>query len=185
MNHTDIVTLTDYWLATLDTDAESELEEHLFGCAVCTEALQWVARFTKGVREVVRRGNLAIVLAPEFLARLSAEGLRVRSYAPLAGGSVQCTVTSQDDLLVGRLQTDLSAVTRLDVLLCGPAGEVHARFEDVPFRPAANSEILFNQPMDAARQMGAQVLVVQLVAVEDGQESALASYTFNHSPSPQ
>ncbi len=181
MNHVDSAALIDYWLGQGDDDV---IEQHLLACPECSDALDWVARFTKGVQEVVRRGNLAVVFTPEFLARLSKEGLRVRSYAPPVGGGVQCTVTPQDDLLMGRLRADLSNVARLDVVLTGESGDVRARLEDVPFRPTQTAEIVFNQPLDAARQMGPDVLVIKLVAVENGADRTLAEYTFNHTPAP-
>ncbi len=179
MTHLDPAALADYWLGQGDDDA---VEQHLFGCAQCTESLDWVVRFAKGVQEVVRRGNLGVVFTPEFLTRLAEEGLRVRTYAPPANGSVQCTVTKADDLLMGRLQADLSAVSRLDVLVCGRGGEVFARLEDIPFRAEATSEVVLNQPMDWARAAGPDVRVMKLVAVEQGADRQLAEYTFNHYP---
>lgn len=179
MTHPDPTALADYWLTQRDEDA---VELHLFECAQCTEALEWIARFAKGVQEVVRRGNLGVVLTPEFLARLAQEGLRVRTYAPPANGAVQCTVTSADDLLMGRLKTDLSSVSRLDLLVCGANDELLVRLEDLPFRPTAASEVVLNQPMDWARASGPAVRVMKLVGVENGADRQLAQYTFNHYP---
>jgi hypothetical protein len=182
VDHVDDAALVDYWLSQGDDDA---VEQHLLACAQCTGRLEWVARFTRGVQEVVRRGNLGIVLTSEFLARLSQEGLRVRTYAPPAGGGVLCTVTRADDLLMGRLQTDLSSVSRLDVLLLGAAGELRARLEDIPFRPNAAAEVVLNQPIDVARATGADLMVMKLVAVENGADRLLSEYTFNHTPTLQ
>jgi hypothetical protein len=182
MMHLEPMALVEYWLSQGDDNA---VEEHLLACGECAAALEWVARFTKGVQEVVRRGNLSVVLPPELLARLSEEGLRVRSYAPPAGGDVQCTVTSQDDLLVGRLRTDLSSVANLDLLMTGAGGELRARLEDIPFRPDSSAEIVLNYPIDYSRQMGHDVLVLKLVTVEQGVDRTVAEYTFRHSPSPQ
>jgi len=122
------------------------------------------------------------VLTTEFLERLSREGLRVRAYAPPAGGGVRCTVTKADDLLMGRLQADFSSASRVDVLVCGRADELLARLEDVPFRPQAASEIVLNQPMNWARASGPDVRVMKLVAVENGADRQLAEYTFDHYP---
>jgi hypothetical protein len=144
--------------------------------------LEWVARFAKGVRQVVRRGNLSFVLSPEFVARLAADRLRIRSYAPPVGASVECTVTPQDDLLLGQLRADLAEVTRLDVLVCGGDGELRARLEDIPFPAVSAADLVFNYPIDVARSVGHDVMVVKLLAVESGVDHPLGEYTFNHYP---
>lgn len=182
MTHIDPSILMEYWLSQSDDDS---VAEHLLACSQCSEALESVARFAGGVQEVVRRGNLSVVLPPEFLARLSAEGLRIRTYAPPAGGGVECTVTSADDLLMTRLRTDLSSVSRLDVEFLAQNGEIRGRLEDVPFRPGTTAQIVLNQPMDWVRSMGPDVLIVKLLAVENGADRQLAEYTFNHTPSPE
>jgi hypothetical protein len=180
MNHPDFLQLADYWVTEAEDD---DIEEHLFECAECTEALAWVAQFAKGVREVVRRGNLGVVLTPEFVERLMQDGVRVRTYAPPSGGAVQCTVTSQDDLLMGRLRADLSSAARVDALLCDVSGKLRLRIQDLPFRPEAHSELVMNQPIDAARQLGEDVLVMKLVDSSGGSDRLLAEYRFEHSPS--
>ena len=178
MSHPDIQTLTEYWLGNVSDDA---LEEHLLDCAACSEQLGWVARLAKGIEAVVRGGNLAWIMTPEFLERLVAEGLRVRTYTPPLNGSVNCTVTPQDDLLMGRLRADLSDVARLDVVLTGGEGELRARLEDVAFCPSADGELVFNEPLDHARHTHKDVLKVRFVSVDAGRERVLGEYTFNHS----
>jgi hypothetical protein len=177
MNHLDFLTLTDYWIT--DDEAPS-VEEHLFECAECSAMLEWVARMAKGIRFVVREGDLAWVLTPEFLARLTQEGLRVRTYAPANGGGVQCTITRHDDLLQGRLRADLGDVTRLDALLCGQDGQVRHRMEDLAFRPSRDGEVIFNQPVSEARAFDHEVMIIKLVAVEQGRERMVGEFTFNH-----
>lgn len=182
MTHPDLMALADYWVSEAPDEG---IEDHLFECGECTETLQWVARFAKGVREVVRRGNLGVILTPEFVERLVREGLRVRQYAPPAGGAVQCTVTSQDDLLMGRLKADLSSTARVDALLCDRTGNPYHRVADIPFRATAASELIFNEPIDNARASGENVMVVKLVDPSAGTDRLLAEYRFEHFPSPQ
>jgi hypothetical protein len=176
MNHLDLPTLAEYWLGNVTDDAA---EEHLLACGECAARLEWVARLVKGVTEVVRQGNLAWMLTPEFLARLTNEGLRVRTYAPPLNGGVQCTVTPQDDLLTARLRADLSEASRLDLLVTDGQGELRYRVEDVAFKPSA--EIVLNQPMEFARAVKKDVMKVKLVSVEPDGERVLGEYTFNHS----
>ena len=44
-----------------------------------------------------------MVVSDSFVKRVAEEGLRIREYAPPAGGGVQCTVTAEDDFLIARL----------------------------------------------------------------------------------
>ena len=182
MNHLDLPALAEYWLGNLADDA---VEEHLLACAECTARLEWVARMAKGVTEVVRRGNLAWMLTPEFVARLTNDGLRIRTYAPPLNGGVQCTVTPQDELLMARLRADLSQTPRLDLLVTGGEGELRYRVEDLAFKPSADAEIVLSQPMEFARSVKQDVMKVQLVSVEPGGERVLGEYTFNHSLPPE
>ena len=181
VNPIDPAALADYWLAELSTE-ESAVEEHLFGCEDCTLQLQSVVALAEGIRRLARQGNLGMVVTREFLDRLGREGLRAREYAPPAGGSVACTVTAQDDLLIGRLAADLTGIERVDVALCDPSGAERQRLQDIPFR-AGLSEVLLNYPIGPARQSGPDVLVMKRLAVTDQAERVLAEYTFNHTPS--
>ena len=181
-NPIDPAVLADYWLADLPPAEESALEEHIFACADCASALQSLVDLAEGIRTLARQGNLGMIVTREFLDRLAGEGLRLREYAPPAGGSVQCTVTAQDDLLISRLAADLTGVDRVDLALCDPSGAERLRMRDIPFRPGLG-EIILNYPIDPAREMRPDVLVVKLLAVSSPGERVLAQYTFNHTPS--
>jgi hypothetical protein len=181
-NPIDPAILGDYWLAELSPTDELTVEEHIFGCEDCTQQLQSVIALAEGIRTLARQGNLGMVVTREFLDRLDREGLRAREYAPRAGGSVACTVTAKDDLLIGRLAADLSGIEELDLALCDPSGRERHRFRDIPFR-AGLSEVILNYPIGLARQSGPDVLVMKLIAVTEQSDRVLAEYTFNHTPS--
>jgi len=181
-NPIDPATLGDYWLAELSPTEESAVEEHIFSCEDCTRQLQFVIALAEGIRTLARQGNLGMVVTREFLDRLAREGLRAREYAPQAGGAVACTVTAQDDLLIGRLAADLTGIERVDVALCDPSGAERQRLQDIPFR-AGLSEVMLNYPIGLARQSGPDVLVMKLLAVTSQGERLLGEYTFNHTPS--
>jgi anti-sigma factor RsiW len=174
--------LADYWLAELSPGEESAVEEHIFGCEDCTRQLHSVIALGEGIRTLARQGNLGMVVTREFVDRLTREGLRARQYAPQAGRAVDCTVTAHDDLLIGRLATDLTGIERVDVALCDPSGVERQRLQDIPFR-AGLSEVMLNYPIGLARQSGPDVLVMKLLAVTAEGERVLGEYTFNHTPS--
>ena len=178
----DSGSLADYWLALLPATEEASLEEHLLGCADCSERLEEIAALADGIRQLARSGSLRLIVTQSFLDLAASQGLRVRQYAPPAGGSVNCTVTAQDDLLIGRLAADLSSAERVDVSLCSADGSERGRLRDIPFR-RAHTDVIFNEPIQAARALASGVLLVKLVAVEGQGERVLADYTFNHTAS--
>ncbi len=175
--------LADYWLAELDPADEEAVEEHLLGCAACCGRLREVAALADGIRRLARSGVLRVVVSDAFLARLAREGLRVREYRVPAGGSVACTVTARDDLLVGRLVAKIQEARRVDLVLCDAVGREQRRLEDVPIRPGGG-EVAMLEPIDLARKLPASVLRVRMLAVEPAGERLLGEFTFNHTPSP-
>jgi len=174
--------LADYWLAELPPAEESAVEEHLFACEDCSQSLQSIMALAEGIRTLARQGNLGMIVTREFLDRMAREGLRPREYQAQPGGTVHCTVTPQDDLLIGRLAADLSGIERVDLALCDLSGSERLRMRDIPFR-AAPGEVFLNYPIGLARQSGPDVLVMKLLVVTSQGDRVLAEYTFNHSPS--
>ncbi len=176
----DAATLAEYWLGTLEATEEKSLEEHLFACEECGTRLDRVIALAEELRAVTRDGSLMTVVSETFLKRAEEEGLRVRQYAPPAGGSVQCTVTAQDDLLVGRLAAKLDTARKIDLSLCDPGGEELFRLRDIPFEPAANS-VLWQQSITFAKAAPTSTMVARLIGVdESGSDILLGEYTFCH-----
>lgn len=170
--------LLAYWLGELDGARESAIEEHLFGCASCPATLGFVADLGAGVRCVLLGGELTGVLPAAFVERLKAAGVRVREYRLEPGGSVDCTITRDDDLVVASMRAPLEGVGRLDVLIDDSVlGKL--RLTDVAFDARDGGIVTlpsaaFLRTLDSARQH------VRLVAVDGVQERVLADYTFNH-----
>src|SRR5215471_6728213 len=114
-NPIDITVLADYWLAALEVSDEEAVEEHLFECDKCGERLRELIALAEGVRELARAGSLRMIVSEAFLKSAADDGLRIRQYAAAAGGIVECTVTAEDDILIGRLAANLSDVRRIDL----------------------------------------------------------------------
>jgi len=174
--------LGDYWLAELPEAEERALEEHLFACGECSRQLQAVVQLGQGIRTLSQQGNLPLIVTQDFLDRLTRQGFRTREYTVPAGGRVECTVTPQDDFLIGRMVANLRGVQRLDLAMCEPSGEERLRLRDIPFR-ADSTEVILNYPVGPARQSGPDLLVMKLLAVTGQNERLLGEYTFNHTPS--
>ena len=173
--------LLAYWLGELDEAAELEMDEHLFACAACSERLRALVALGIAIRGELSRGALNIVLPASFLQRAKGAGLRLREYTLKPGGSVDCTITPDDDLVVSHLHAPLRDVRRLDVLIDNSVlGKLRAN--DVPFDPAAESLVAVTSSVFLRTLRHAQQRV-QLVAVDGVHERVIADYTFNHYPS--
>jgi hypothetical protein len=176
----DAAILADYSLGVLGEDAEARVEEHFFACEKCCARLAEVQAMAEGVRELARAGSLMMVVSEAFLKRAAGEGMHVRRYDPPAGGSVQCTVTAEDDLLVGGLAANLSAAKRLDLSLCDPSGDEQFRLVDIPFDRGAGG-VVWQQSITFAKAAPTSSMVARLLDVrESGEETLLGEYTFNH-----
>ncbi len=172
--------LADYWLGALSPPEEESVEEHLLSCDACGNRLRELVALAGGIRGMARQGSVHVVVSEAFLERAGREGLRVRQYAPPRGGSVDCTVTADDDLIIARLNADLSKAKRVD--LCYSVAGKTTRFANIPVNPAS-SGVALSIPMAQLRLAPAHVVVIQLLAVDESGEQILGEYTFNHSPS--
>jgi hypothetical protein len=179
-NPMDAAVLADYWLAALTRRDEESVEEHLFDCDRCGERLREVIALAEGIRDLAREGSLRMVVSDAFLQRALEDGLRVRQYTLPPGGSVECTVTAEDDILVGRLAADLSGATRVDLCMCDESGAEQLRLADIPVHTGASS-IAYQESITFAKAAPSSRMIARLVALDEaGGERLLGEYTFNH-----
>lgn len=179
----DTAVLADYWLGALSEAEEERVEEHLLACDSCGERLREVMALSEGIRKLAHEGSLRVIVSDAFLRRAVEEGLRVREYAPARGGSVQCTVTAEDDILIGRLAADLSGARRVDLAIFNEEGAEQLRLPDIPINPGAAS-VIYQESMTFAKAAPTMKMVVRLVDHdESGAERLLGEYTFNHTRS--
>ena len=176
----DAAILADYWLGGLPVSEEDAVEAHLLACDDCASRLRETVALAEAVRDVVRQGNLLMVVSETFLDRLSEQGLRVREYAPPNSGSVACTVGLEDDFLIGHLAADLSAASRVDLSLCDAQGVERARLADIPFDPGGG-RVSFQQPIGYAKAAPSETMIARLLGFDrEGRQRLLGEYTFNH-----
>jgi hypothetical protein len=173
--------LTEYWLGELDEAHEQRVDEHLFACGACSERLRALVDLGAAIRGAFVDGRLNIVLPEAFIRRIKEAGFQVREYDLAAGGSVDCTVTPEDDFVVAYLRAPLGGVGRLDLLIDDEASGKH-RATDVAFDPSAETLVTvtstaYLRTLKHSRQR------VRLVAVDGAEERVVADYTFNHYPS--
>jgi hypothetical protein len=182
-NPIDAAVLADYWIAALSSSEEEAVEAHLLDCDRCGDRLREVIALAEGVRELAREGSLRLVVSEGFLRRAAEEGLRIRQYAPSSGGSVECTVTGEDDLLIARFAANLSGVARVDLCICDETGAEKARMRDIPVQSAASC-VIYQESLTFAKAAPTHKMIARLVTVDDaGSERLLGEYTFNHTRS--
>ncbi len=179
----DAAVLADYWLAALVESEEATVEEHLLSCDQCGSRLRDVIALAEGIRGLAREGCLRMVVSDTFLQRAADEGLHVREYAPPPGGSVSCTVTADDDLLIGRLAANLSGATRVDLCFCDERGVEQLRLPDIPVHAGASS-VIYQESITFAKAAPTNTMIARLVTFDArGSERLLGEYTFNHTRS--
>jgi hypothetical protein len=182
-NPIDAAVLADYWTATLPSSEEEAVEEHLLDCDKCGARLREVIALAEGVRNLAREGFLRMIVSDAFLKRAAEEGLRVREYAPPPGGSVQCTVTAEDDILIGRLAANLSGAKRVDLCICDGHGVEQLRLPDIPVNPGAGS-VAFQESITLMKAAPTLKMIARLVTFDEaGGERLIGEYTFNHTRS--
>lgn len=174
-------TLVEYWLGELDAADEARVDEHLLGCDECTDSLQRLVGLAGGVRTLIRQGAVHAVVTDGFLARLAAQGLRLREYRVPCNGSVHCTVAPDDDVMVARLEAPLAGVQQVDALLLAPDQATERRWRDIPF-DRSTDEVVFTPRIDTIRALAASTTRIRLLAVDRQSERLIGEYTFIHTP---
>jgi hypothetical protein len=179
-NPIDAALLADYWLALLPKPEEDAIEEHLFSCDECGARLREIVALAFGVRQIAREGSLLMVVSDEFLKRAEEDGLRIRDYAPIPpGGRVECTISADDDLLIGRVAADFTPARRVD--LCAYIrGEEQFRLADIPV-PAGAGVVTFQISSTYAKASASNTMIMRLIGYDEADaEHLLGEYTFNH-----
>lgn len=179
-NPIDAAVLADYWLAALAKSEDEAVEQHLFTCDECGARLREIIALAEGVRKVAREGSLTMVVSDAFVKCAVAQGLHVREYAPPRSGCVECTVTVDDDILIGRLNADLSGAKRIDLCFCDGQGVERLRLPDIPFDCEAGG-VAFQNSITYAKAAPSETMIARLVTFDEaGSERLLGEYTFNH-----
>ena len=171
--------LADYWLGLLSQPEEEGLEEHLFSCDDCNVRLSEMIALSEELRKLAQEGSLRMVVSETFLERAAARGMTVRQYAPPRGGKVDCTVTLEDDLLIGRLAANFIESKTIDLAICDGEGIERMRMSDIPFRPGEGT-LLLHESITRAKAAPSEVMIARLIAVDDEGERLVGEYTFNH-----
>lgn len=180
-DHFDFATLLDYWIGDLPPAQQEAVDLHLLACDACGAQVDEIAALAAGVRSAFDEGRVHAFVPPAFIDRLGERGVRVRRYRIPRNGSVNCTVTPDDDLLATTLEVPLEGVTRLDAVSDVEGTSQVVR--DIPF-DASQGVVVMVPPTAMVRGLPSHVMRVKLLSIEDGRERELGTYTFNHTRAP-
>jgi anti-sigma factor RsiW len=121
-------TLVDYWMGDLDREASERAEEHLFTCAACTDASARTAALLGALRSLVPP-----VVSGTWVEQLVRRGAHIRTTDVQPGVRVTVAFSPGVDLLVHRLQGDLSRADRVDCEVLDASGTRLLTLDHVPF----------------------------------------------------
>jgi hypothetical protein len=176
-------TLLDYWLGELPVAAERDAEEHLTSCSTCSLGAARLAKLADGVKDLVRRGRLSLMLTPALLQQLERDGLRIRHHHVLPGDRTHCTAGPDDDLIAMWLQGDFRPDEQVDLVFLDAPGAMGERRENVPV-DRQRGQVGFAEPGDVIRPLPAHVGVIRLYGRGPAGERTIGDYTLIHTPWP-
>src|SRR6185295_8978629 len=132
---------------------------------------------------LARKGSIRMIVSDVFLQRAAEGGLKVREYLVPSGGSVECTVTAEDDILIGRLETSMEGANRVDICICNENGVEQLRMPDIPVH-SGTTRIACQESIRFMKSAPSLKMIMKLVTFDDtGTERTLGEYAFNHTRS--
>ena len=167
-----------YWLDELDEAANARIDEHVLGCAHCSERLAGIVALADGIGSAASQGAVRMFVTDAFVKRAVDHGTRVREYRVPRNGSVNCSVAPEDELLASRLEAPLGGVQRVDVISYLNDEQTDV-FRDVPF-DAQSGEVVVTPNIAHLRTMPSHRRRFRLLAIEHDGERVIGDYTFNH-----
>jgi hypothetical protein len=171
--------VVDYWAGELTKVEEDRIEEHVFTCHACARELADGEVLARGIAAVARDGRLHSVITDAILNRLSADGVRIRTFTLEGSGIVPCAVWAGDDLVVSRIRADFADVDCVTIVTRLASGEEIVRLPDIAIQPGQR-EILSAFSAAQLRQLPATRVSVSVTAQVGSGERMLAEYTLEH-----
>ena len=178
--HTAFDELVEYWLGEIDDARTQVIDMHLLACDACGAQLDEVVALAQGVRQAFINGLVHSSISAAFIARLVESGMRVREYLVPHNGSVNCSVTPQDEVLVGRLVAPLEGVSRVDVSTRLSLRGGEEWLYDVPF-DMTSGQVLIAPKISQVRKLPTHDVYIRLLAVDNNGSREIGHYTLHHS----
>ena len=174
--------IVDYWSGDLAPAEVDRIDEHVFGCGECARELASADSLARGIAAIARAGRFRGVITDGILNRLSAEGIRIRTFTLDGPGVVPCAVWAGDDLVVSRIRADFTDVQSVTIVSRQASGEEISRISGVAIRPGQR-EILNAFPAAHLRKLPATRVQVTVTSQVGNSERRIAEYTLEHAGS--
>jgi hypothetical protein len=167
-------TLVAYWAGDLEPNESDAVEEHVMGCAACTESSARVAAVTEAIR-----AQIPPILSRDAVATLRGRGVRVVDNPVAPGERRTVAFPPNVDVLLHRLGgIDLSWATRVGMTVSvEETGDVIFESDDVPFDREAGEVLIACQKHFSAFPPN---IVFQVRARDDAGREATTLYTVPH-----
>jgi hypothetical protein len=167
-------TLVDYWSGELALDAQDSLEEHLMGCATCTDLSARVQRLTQALH-----GLIPPLLTETMLSALAGRGARVVENSLRPGERREVVFPAGADILLHRLVgLELEAATRVSFeLRVEGTDRVLLSVEDAPYEREQGSVLVACQRHFASMPPDN---VAEVRVVNAAGEEQISTYTILH-----
>lgn len=176
--------LADYWFGGLDAEAESALEEHLFECPSCADALDGLVRTGQAIVAMMRDGSFAARGTTALCNRLARDRRQLRQYVVHSGEVVPCTVSTNDELLLAHLMLPDEALGRLDLSVRDERGRELMRIDDVTVdrRAGRVSSFVPARPVQSEPSGRLQYVLIAPARSAGGAstERVVGTYTLEH-----
>lgn len=171
--------LLDYYLGEPLPPEVHGLEEHLFACAECGDALDAVHRSASAVVAMVRAGELSASGTTALLNRMSRDRLNVRHYTMLPGETVACTVALDDDFMAGRFVLPEGTFERIDMRVLDAGLNELMRIDDIVVDARYRHAILFI-PARPVHEEASGITHYALVVPAQSGDREIARYSMDH-----
>jgi hypothetical protein len=165
-------TLVDYWSRALSDEETAAVDEHLFGCEVCTERSGKIAALVRTLGKL-----LTVVISRGRLDQLLAAGARVRDTLVEPGERPTAVFSPGIDYLIHHLRAPLDGVRRVDCVVSAPDGRVINDLLHVPFDAERGEVIIACQRHYLAAGMDTHC---RLTTFDDAGASQVREYTVLH-----
>lgn len=171
--------LIDYWVGDLDQVGSERVEAHIFDCRECADRLAEVATLAAAVAETARGARIHSIVTDAILNKFARDGMRIRTFAPEAGGVIPCAIWPEDDLIVTRLKGDFTGYDQVTLVLKANEGPELSRDEDIPLTAGAR-EIITVVSAAQLRKLPSMRLHMVVSGMRNGIEQTIGEYGLEH-----
>jgi anti-sigma factor RsiW len=178
MSHVGSETLAAYWLGDLSEADVLLLEDHIFGCALCTAASARMAALPRALAFAVRP-----IVTTSDGARLLSLDPRARRVVVAPGGRAVVDFSGGAEAQLVAFESDLRGVNQVDVTMYTRDGTALVESTNVPFDTEAGTITIACRSHYLKGGQFPLEVTIGVEATADGLRRSLGSFDIDHIPS--